>query len=208
MKVTKFLHSCLLVEDQGKTFLSDPGNFTDEAGVLNLEKISNIDYILITHEHADHMCPPLIKKILEKFPGAKIITNNSAKAVLENEGISAQTEGTDFIQTKVIPHEKIFGAEVPENIKITVNNLLTHPGDSFQFNSTTKVLALPLQAPWGDVTQAAELGAKLKPEIILPIHDWHWKDEVRIGLYKRLEDFFNKTGIKFIPLETGASVEI
>lgn len=208
MRVTKFLHSCLLVEDQGKTFLFDPGNFTDEANVLDLNKISNIDYILITHEHADHMFPSLIKKVLEKFPELIIITNNSATAVLENEGITASTETPDFIQTEIIPHEKIFGGEVPQNLKFTVNNLLTHPGDSFAFDQTTKVLALPLQAPWGNVTQAAELGVKLKPEIVLPIHDWHWKDEVRVSIYKRLEDFFNKQGIKFIPLETGISIEL
>ncbi len=208
MTVTKFLHSCLLVEDGERTFLFDPGNFTDEAGVLNLKKIQNIDYLLITHEHADHMSPSLIKKILDKFPDAKIITNDSARAVLEKEGILVTTETPDFIKTEIIPHEKIFGAGVPKNIKITINSLLTHPGDSFEFNETTKILSLPLQAPWGDVTQAAELAVKLKPEIILPIHDWHWKDEVRVSIYKRLEDFFSKQGIKFIPLETGVPVEV
>lgn len=208
MKITKYLHSCLLVEDSEKSFLFDPGIYTDQAHVLDPSLIEKLDYILITHEHPDHMSPSLIKKFLDKFPYASIITNSSAQAVLEKENIKSGTAAPDFIRIEKIPHEKVFGIEVPENIKFTINNNLTHPGDSFHFNQTAKILALPVQAPWGSLTEAVELAANLKPEIILPIHDWHWRDEARIMLYKRLDDYFKGLGIKFISLTTGISLEL
>lgn len=197
MKVTKFIHSCLLVEDSGVNFLFDPGNYTDQESALDLNSINKLDYILITHAHPDHMFPPLIKKIQEKFPKVSIITNSSEKS-----------EIPDFIQIQRIPHEKLFGATVPENLKFDINNSLTHPGDSFQFDQTSKILALPVQAPWGSLTAAVELAVRLKPEIILPIHDWHWREDARIMLYKRLEDYFKNIGLKFIPLEIGVPVTL
>lgn len=207
VKVTKFVHSCLLVEDSGKTFLFDPGNYTDQANVLNLDSIK-LDYLLITHEHPDHMYIPLVRKISGKFPEVSIITNPSAQLVLKNEGIEVSGKVPDFITIEKIPHGKIFGSEVPENIKFILNNILTHPGDSFSFNQTSKILALPVQAPWGSLTEAVELATKLKPEIILPIHDWHWRDEARVMLYRRLTDYFNNLGIRFISLETGIPIDL
>jgi L-ascorbate metabolism protein UlaG (beta-lactamase superfamily) len=65
-----------------------------------------------------------------------------------------------------------------------------------------------MQAPWGDLTEAVELAVRLKPEIVVPIHDWHWKDEVRTGIYSRVEAYLKSQQITFIPLQTGVSVEI
>lgn len=88
MKISKHIHSCLLVEDQGKTILIDPGNYTFEEGGLDVKKLEKLDAILITHEHLDHMYPPLIKKILEKFSEVKIYSNEAVKKVLEKDGIN------------------------------------------------------------------------------------------------------------------------
>ena len=50
MKITKFGHCCLLIETKGKRVLTDPGSYTVEAH----SKITDIDYLLFTHEHQDH----------------------------------------------------------------------------------------------------------------------------------------------------------
>lgn len=209
MKITKFVHSCLLVEDQGKTFLIDPGNYTAESKLLDITTLEKLDYILITHEHQDHMDISFIKEILLKFPQVAIITNDSAKEKLFAEGVLVSQEVPSFIKMEEVPHEKIFGVtQPPKNILVTIDDMLTDPGDSLSFNKTTKVLALPIQAPWGDTTRAAELASKLKPEVIIPIHDWHWNDQAREGIYKRLEDFFAQNAITFIPLQNGVPVEV
>lgn len=208
MQVTKFIHSCLLVENDGKSFLIDPGNYTREEKALDISILESLDYLLITHEHADHMDLSLIKEIIRKFPDIKIISNNSVAQLLGKEGISVQTESDEVVEVEKIPHEKIFGSIPPENVMITIGGKLTDPGDSHHFHSTAPILALPVQAPWGSLTEAVKLAEFLKPQVILPIHDWHWNDKAREMLYKRLEDYFAKLGIKFIPLKTGESVNI
>ena len=97
--------------------------------------------------------------------------------------------------------------EPPENTVFTVFNKLVHPGDSHHFTSTGDILALPLQAPWGSTSAAVAKALEQKPKVILPIHDWHWKDAVRKGMYARLQPFFKEHGIEFKGLETGESIE-
>lgn len=208
MKITKFIHSCVLVEDNGKTVLFDPGNYTRESNLLDLSKIDRLDAIAITHEHMDHMDIPLIKQIVTKFPNTPIFGNTSIKGILEKEGISVNTEGNDFIKMMPVPHEKIFMGPSPLNDMITFNGKFATPGDSLTFNSCPDVLALPVQAPWGSTTWACETALKVKPKYIVPIHDFHWKDTVKTAMYNRLEQYFAQYGITFLKPQDGISLEI
>ena len=202
MKISKHVHSCLLIKDQGITIIIDPGNYSYEEKALDMDGIEKLDYILITHEHPDHMHAPFIKELLGRFPDAKIITNSSAKTLLETEGISASTQGNEIVISSPTPHEKVFGIEPPENVQFSVFGKLTHPGDSLSFRLETPVLALPVQAPWGSLTAAVDYAVSLKPEVIIPIHDWHWNEKARKAFYIRLEKYFAAQGIKFAPLTT------
>lgn len=208
MKVIKYIHSCLLLEIGDKKILIDPGNYSYEEKVLNINSLDKLDYLLITHEHADHMYIPFIKEILNKFPEVPIITNSSAKDLLEKERITCSLKRSDFIKMEVIPHERVFGSEPPQNILFNVGGQITHPGDSLNFNLKTRVLALPVQAPWCSLTQAVEFAVLQKPEVILPIHDWHWNENAREAFYKRLDIYFASHGIKFISLNAGGTVSI
>jgi len=206
MKITKFLHSCLLIEEGDLKVLLDPGSFSFEESAL--DDLPKIDYLLITHEHADHMFIPGIKKILAEYPGLKIITNPSAEAILKQEQIEVSVELPDFVKIYEVPHEKIPFGVVPANFQFDLFGKLTDPGDSHSFSQTLEILALPIQAPWGSTTAAIELALKLKPKVILPIHDYQWRDSSREGMYQRLVSFFAENDIKFIPLETGIGVEV
>ena len=208
MKVTKFIHACLLIEERDLKVLIDPGEYSFSEKALEVDKLPVLDYILITHEHADHMSISGIKQILQEFPKVKIITNPSAGGILKEQGIEVSQELPDFIKIKEVPHEEIPFGVVPENFQFDLFNKLTDPGDSHSFTESQDILALPVQAPWGSTTQAVAASLKVKPKVILPIHDWHWNEEAREGMYKRLEIFFKDQGIRFIPLTTGEPVEI
>ena len=82
MKSTKFGHCCLLVEENGVRILTDPGSYSTQQ-----TQVKNIDFVLITHEHEDHLHVDSLKALLENNPQAKIITNKSVGALLEKEGI-------------------------------------------------------------------------------------------------------------------------
>lgn len=201
MKITKYLHSCLLIEDQEKTILIDPGSYSTP--VLDIAAISNLDYLLFTHEHADHLNVSFVKEVVQKFPDVKIITNPSIVAILEKEGIKATSDGDDIVSLEVLTHEKLWDKEPPQNAVFTVFGKLTHPGDCMQFTKTAEILALPLQAPWGSTNQSVIKALELQPKVIIPIHDWQWKDVFRVGMYDRLEGFFEEKGIEFRKIATG-----
>ncbi|MAG15720.1 hypothetical protein CMO88_01520 [Candidatus Woesearchaeota archaeon] len=203
MKISKHVHSCLLVEENNNIIIIDPGEYSS----LDVDALEKLDFILITHEHADHMHVPLIKKAVDKFPDVKIISNSSVAEILGKEGIKVLTEGNEFIEIEAMPHEKVLG-KTPENVLFRVFEKLTHPGDSHSFDSTTEVLAMPVQAPWGSFVNSMEKAVKLKPKIVIPIHDWHWTEEARKGLYERATSYLKEQGIEFKAIETGEVVEV
>ncbi len=198
MKVTKFVHSCLLIEDQEKTVLIDPGEFSVELLKPRLAAIPKLDYLLITHEHFDHMDIPLVKEIVARFK-PKVISTASVREMLRKEGIEVQTTGDDYIEIESVPHESISPlGQASQNVLFHVGGKLTHPGDSHSFSNTKDILALPIQAPWGSTINAVNLAFKLKPKKVIPIHDWHWRNEARESMYPRLKESFLTNGIEFI----------
>lgn len=207
MRITKFNHSCLVVEQNGMCVIIDPGNYSLE--VLNVNDVPRLDYLLITHAHQDHCDIPLIKALMAKFPNARVITNNSVKEMLAKEGITAMTQGDMNVALTPVPHEKIWMSTTPtENTMITLFGKLSHPGDSLSMQQTAEILALPISGPWCNTTQAVEVAAKLKPKIIIPIHDFQWKDDFRQAMHQRLQEYFRPLGIDFRPIELGDIIEI
>lgn len=209
MKISKHIHSCMVVEDQGKTILVDPGNYSYDEKALDVNKLEQLDAIVITHEHPDHMYIPWIKEILQKFPNTPTYTTASAKLILEQEGIpDVNTQGNEFISLEPVPHEKIWMGPACQNVLATLFGKFATPGDSHTFTTSAEVLALPVQAPWGSTTRAVELALELKPKVIIPIHDWHWRDEARKAFYQRLKEYFAQYTIDFKAVETGDVVEV
>jgi L-ascorbate metabolism protein UlaG (beta-lactamase superfamily) len=208
VKISKHLHSCLFVEEQGKTFLIDPGIFTYQEKALDINKLEKLDYILITHEHPDHMHVPFVQELLSKFPNTKIITNNAIVEQLAKQNITATYEGDAIVSVTNVPHERLWDSEPPENVMVTIFNKLASPGDSHHFETSAEILALPTIAPWGSTIDAVNLALKLHPKIIIPIHDWMYKDGVRQMMNQRLAEFFKTKGIDFKAMETGEVIEV
>lgn len=208
MKISKHLHSCLLVEEQDKTLLFDPGIFTYQEKALDITQLTKLDYLLITHDHPDHLYMPYILELLTKFPNVKIITNNAIVETLAKQNIPATYEGDALVSVTKVPHENLWDKEPPENIMITICNKLASPGDSHHFETSATVLALPIQAPWGSTTEAVHLALKLQPKVIIPVHDWMWKDDFRKSMYQRLKEFFQTKNIDFKAVETGEQIEV
>lgn len=209
MQVTKFVHSCLLVETPERTAIFDPGTMSAEALGAAIPELSRLDDIFITHIHQDHCDPELIKRLVAKFPDVRITGTPEVVAELAKEGIKASNtppEGVTFFDS---PHEKIHPpSPTPQQIGIHYLDVLSHPGDSHSFHETKAVLALPMTAPWGSNVRAFNLALELKPRFVLPIHDWHWRDEAREGTYNMFEQRLGEQGIKFYKLQTGQPVEI
>jgi L-ascorbate metabolism protein UlaG (beta-lactamase superfamily) len=188
--------------------LFDPGMYSP----LDVTALQALDDIFITHEHPDHMDPGLLKKLQVRFPNVRITAPASAQAILEQEGIAnVQTSPPEAVQLFEAPHEGVrpfAESDPPQEIGIHYLGVFTHPGDSHHFHETKSILALPVTAPWGSVVNAVSVALELRPKYVIPVHDWHWRDEARQQLYDRLEARFSQEGITFMKMIDGASVEI
>jgi L-ascorbate metabolism protein UlaG (beta-lactamase superfamily) len=208
VKITKYVHACLLVETPERVALFDPGSMSVDA--LDVAQLKKLDDIFITHEHTDHFSLELVKKLVEKFSEARITSTPDVVTQLAKASIKATDRppaGVSFFDS---PHESVapLFPRPPQEIGIHYQDALSHPGDSHSFTETKAILALPVQAPWGSTIKAVNLALELKPRHILPIHDWHWSDAARQQMYNTLESVFGKYGIIFHKLETGQPVDI
>ncbi len=99
-RITWFGHSTILLQTEGKNILADPMFSKDLSPVrwysrpryskglpLNIDELPEIDAVLITHDHYDHLDYPTIKQIKNKVK--KFYTPLGVSAHLIRWGISA-----------------------------------------------------------------------------------------------------------------------
>lgn len=210
MKITKYIHSCLLVETPERVAIFDPGQFSWESQLINLDMLTRLDDIFITHEHPDHFYLPFLQALIAKFPEVRVTTNASIKQQLSDQGIvTVLTEPHDGVELLTVPHESLAPLdEAPEHIGFHYLDYLTHPGDSQHFSESKAILALPMTAPWGSLVAAAEVAQNVKPRYIIPIHDWHWNQAAREQAYDRMEAFFKERDSIFIKPQDGVAFEV
>lgn len=211
MKLTKFVHSCVLVEDEGKTILVDPGQFSWQSGLFNIEALNSLDAVVITHEHFDHFNEEFVTAIINKFPEVLFVSTTPVVEKLQQMGAkNTSTDSVDGIEIfSKVKHASLEPLdEAPDNIAVHIFDKITFGGDRHDLEETKDILALTVTAPWGSMTDAAAMALHLKPKIILPIHDWHWNDAARRQIYDRLEGFFAKHDIRFIKPVDGQAQEV
>jgi L-ascorbate metabolism protein UlaG (beta-lactamase superfamily) len=166
----------LLVKDQGKTILTDPGMFSTAQNEL-----TGIDVVLITHEHADHFHIDSLKAILKNNPQAIVVTNTAVGKLLDKEKIryklledgQKESFGKVFIEGFGEKHAPIYPS-VPEvqNTGYFISNRFFYPGDSFTNpGKPVEILALPVVGPWIHISEAIDFALAIKPECVFPVHD-------------------------------------
>lgn len=207
MKITKYVHSCLLVETPDRVAIFDPGAMSYSS--FKVEGLAKLDDIFITHIHEDHLHMPFLKELIAKFPRARITAPAEVVEKLKAEGLTAQSsppEGVAFFDS---PHESVEPLfPQPEEIGLHYLDKLSDPGDSHSFSETKAILALPITAPWGSAIKALNLAIQLKPKYVIPIHDWHWNDEARKQMYDGFAKVMDGEGITMMKPETGQTMTI
>mgnify|MGYP001114298511 CR=1 FL=1 len=209
MFVTKLGHSCVLVETEDRVGLFDPGVWSDKDLI---SAIDHVDRIAYTHEHPDHFDIDILRELVEKFPDAHVVCNDSVAQKIQEAGLDCmvreETQCTRVFESAHDPRLPFVGVEAPEQTGFHFRDVFTHPGDSNSFSETKKVLAMPFVAPWGLPVEAIETAKKLKPKYILPIHDWLYSKEARDWLQEALDAQLKDDEIIVLPHENGIRHEI
>ena len=207
MKITKFVHSCLLVETPERTAIFDPGVMSESA--LDPDALQRLDDIFITHNHGDHLSEQLLRQLYARFPHVRITGPPEVVAQLQQAGIAASSDLPDGVRLFAAPHESVAPLfPQPEEFGYHYLEQLSHPGDCHSFKETMAILALPVTAPWGSFVRAINLALERKPQHVLPIHDWHWSDAARTASYDIAARVLGEQGIHFHRLQTGQPVSI
>ncbi len=213
MKITKYGHCSLLIETSGVRILTDPGIWSDLP-----ETLPEIDVLLITHEHQDHLHTQSVKDILAVSPHARLITNGSVAKILALEGITATIvdDGKKYDASGVsiegygTKHAEIYGAfgEV-ENTGYMIGGTFYYPGDSFHNpDRSVDILALPVAGPWMHIRDAIDFAKAIKPRVMFPVHDGFFRPD-RIGPFHRVpEAILKETSLNFVVLTIGEATEL
>lgn len=219
MRILKYIHSCLLLEEGGDKILFDPGKFSFVEGVVEPDAFQDLSAIIITHQHPDHVDDDALKKIVGNTPAAVVITNAEIKSRLAEQGVTAElledgsrSVGGFNVEAVTAEHAPILNAERPRNVAYRVNRKLLHPGDSFDRSldawKGTPILALPIMAPWTTELEVAEFALRMAPQRIIPIHDGYAKEFFLRQRHENFQKYFAKQGIDFYSLDKpGDSVE-
>ena len=96
MKIYKYLtcpiqvNTYLVFDDSKKGFIVDPGGYTARLTNQVKEEGVDIEYILLTHGHGDHICG--VADFKRDFPDAKVVAYEGEREMLMNPEINVSAE--------------------------------------------------------------------------------------------------------------------
>lgn len=213
MKIAKLGHCCLVLEDNGRKVLTDPGFFTTEP----VKTVTGVNVILITHEHGDHYHIESIQAVLANNPGAVVVSNSAVAKLLAEKNITCTVVGDaqsatvadTLIEGFGKDHAPIYGTlNLVENTGYFLNNKFYFPGDSF-YNPKrpVDVLALPTAGPWMKISEAIDFMKAIKPRIGFPVHDGMIVPGFGGFVATMVQNLVKEVGTEFVPLGAGENRE-
>lgn len=180
MQITHLGHSCLLLEYDDARFLVDPGTLS-----ADLEFVEDVDAILVTHEHSDHLDVERLPALVKANPGARILGDPGAVAVMAEAGVNAEALAAggavafgSVAVSGVGGQHAVIHRDIPRignvGLVFTAEGSPTvfHPGDMIDTAPDgVDVLAVPLAAPWCAFKETADFVRAVAPTVAVPIHD-------------------------------------
>lgn len=172
-------YSGILLKTPSKTFVIDPVD-------VKAKNLRNVDAILITHEHYDHLDPPLVVEI-QKATGCTVIADAASakklKLALPNDKLKEIKPGMEIKigEVSVKAEKSNHPAQAPVTYIITSedNVKVFHTADSLPFPELAKlaqkenfdvVFCTIGIAPGASPQTGFEIAWLTKPQLAVPYH--------------------------------------
>ncbi|MDR0847507.1 MAG: MBL fold metallo-hydrolase [Propionibacteriaceae bacterium] len=207
MNITHLGHAAVLLEIGDVRILLDPGNFS-----IRWHGLTDLDAILVTHSHPDHIDPANIDALLAANPQAKVLvepsipdTVNLPEAIRFSAG-DTYTLGPVTIQGVGGLHAVIH-RDIPRigNVGMVVSSegepTFFHPGDMLDTTPEgIDVLAIPAHGPWCAMKETIDFARTIGATQGFLIHDGLINERGWALTYGRLNEM---TGTRFTDLRDG-----
>jgi len=211
MRLTKMGHSCVRLDQDGRTLVIDPGGYSEQ------DAAAGADAVLITHEHPDHLDQDRLRAAIGGRPGLEVWTNPLVAEALGGLGVPVHAVGHGDAFTAagvdVQAHGELHGAVHPDipvtrNVGFLVDGAVFHPGDSFTVPGVPlAALLVPINAPFLKMAEAIDYVREVDPTHAFAMHDGMLNDR-GLSLVDRVMGGLADVGPRFRRLVPGESQEL
>lgn len=209
MRLIKYSHACVRIEDGDRALTIDPGIWTEP------EALTGAQAVLVTHEHFDHVDAAGLIAAIAAQPDLRVyahpevlagIVGLGAQGVPVSSGERFDAAGFRITAVGGQHAEIIDGLPGCANVGFIVDDAVYHPGDSvFVPDQPISHLLVPVSGPWLKLAEAIDFTRTIKPAHAFPIHD-ALLSEVGAGLVDRWLDM--KGGTAYRRLNAGEGTEL
>lgn len=164
MQITHFGHSCVLIETSGLRVLIDPGNFSTD-----WHQLSDLDAVLVTHQHPDHADPEHLPQLLAANPQALVAVEHTVPEIVDLPAETRRLGPGETIDLGAL-HVKTIGGQhaiihrdyprignVGFVLRVEGEPSLLHPGDCLDaVGEGIDVVAIPAFGPWAAMKETID----------------------------------------------------
>ncbi len=208
MKITRHIHACVRLEHEGTRVIIDPGSFGAP------DDLAEVDAVLITHVHPDHVDPGALQRARRENPGLPVHAPASVATEVGGD-VTVVAAGERFrigdLEIEVVGVEHAVVARcspVAENVGYLFNGRVLHPGDAFHPVGGLDTVLLPVNGPWVKMLDVEEFLSTYPPKRFIAIHDGIVNEHGLAINRKQLTTLAREYGSQYVALSPGEAAEL